>query len=144
MTPPTGWCLNDNGSTNIGSYFAAGGAGADLTISIQTSAGVDSQTVADAYASGAAAAARFDVDAAMAARIEGIATGELFILALWRDTPAALLAGGVVGGAGALTRQPRGSDNRRGGARWRPDGRRRGAHRRPGIPGRGSQVNLRR
>ena len=46
--------LNDSGATDLEAYFEAGGAGADLTISIQNVGGVDSQPAADAFAASTA------------------------------------------------------------------------------------------
>ena len=56
--------INDNGATNIGAYFDTGGAGADLTLSIQTLSGVDSETIASAFTNGASAVVRLGVNAA--------------------------------------------------------------------------------
>ena len=55
------WAINDSGPLNLGTYFGPGGDGNELTVYVQTVAGLASWTVADNIQSSSASAIAFAV-----------------------------------------------------------------------------------
>ena len=78
--------LNDDGPLVLGAWFGESGAGADLTVWLQTDAGTtsfaanDFKTVGSSYVN-------FNVPATGRAIVTGIGAGDRFVLALTRPTP---------------------------------------------------------
>ena len=92
--------FNDDDSPaalDIGAYFAAGGAGNDLTLTVRTAAGAVSVAVADAVGAGRAARVDFDITAAGWTLLDDLAVGDLFILAVARPAPVELTVTGEAG-----------------------------------------------
>ena len=82
--------LNDDGSLNLNSFFAASGAGADLTLHIQTGIGTNdliSFPVAGNVAASGANYVIFNVPTLDQALIATISAGDRFIFALTRPDP---------------------------------------------------------
>ena len=97
--------LNDNDNPaglNIGAYFAAGGAGNDLTVSLQTlDDGLVTFTVASQVETGGnAARTRFTLPAAAQTLLDNIATGVRFIVAFTRAQVVELDVAATFPGAG--------------------------------------------
>ena len=85
---------------DLGTYFAAGGDGRDLTLVFQTRADVIRLDVADRYLYGGTAFVHFELTATEAAVIDALPVGDRFILAFTRPALAAPidLAGRAVAG----------------------------------------------
>ena len=77
--------IHDCDPFSLANYFGAGGAGSDLTLRVQTSAGTGTGTI-DTARLGAGFAA-FDLDANATAIINGLPVGMNYIIALVRDLP---------------------------------------------------------
>ena len=77
--------INDNGPLHLGDYFGAGGAGADLTLHIQTRAGRASGAVGTQSGAGGNGYSFGPYDAAFETILAGIGDGERFIVALARQ-----------------------------------------------------------
>ena len=96
--------LNDNdvpAELTMRDYLGVGGPGRDLTLYIQTDAGVVSLPVATQLGNVGGGYANFSVPAADRTLINGIASGTRFIIALAR--PVTVLAGEVSSGTPTLT-----------------------------------------
>ena len=70
----------------IGDYFDDGGPGDDLTMTIQTLTDSASMTAAADYRRGGGSFAHWTLTPEFRAIVDAIATGDLFILALWRES----------------------------------------------------------
>ena len=97
--------LNDNDNPaglNIGAYFAAGGAGNDLTVSLQTlDDGLVTFTVASQVETGGnAARTRFTLPTDAQTLLDNIATGDRFIIAFTRAQVVELDVAATFPGAG--------------------------------------------
>ena len=77
--------IHDCDPFSLSTYFGAGGAGSDLTLRVQTSAGTGTGTI-DTARLGAGFAA-FDMDANGRAVLNGLPVGMSYIIALVRDLP---------------------------------------------------------
>ncbi len=80
--------LNDDGPLNLQTYFAAGGDGNDLTVTVQTASSTASFPVAGNIDGSGGNYVIFNIPAGDQSVIASIGAGERFIFALWRDIPA--------------------------------------------------------
>ena len=78
--------LNDDGGLTLRDFFGQTGAGADLTVWVQTSAGTASFAASDVRSTGSNYV-NFNVPAYARAVLSGIGTGDRFLLALTRPAP---------------------------------------------------------
>ena len=78
--------LNDNGGLVLRDFFGALGAGADLTVWVQTSAGTASFAASGVRSAGSNYV-NFNVPASARSILTGIGTGDRFLLALTRPAP---------------------------------------------------------
>ena len=78
--------LNDDGGLTLRDFFGASGAGADLTVWVQTSAGT-ARFAASGVRSAGVNYVNFNVPASERAVLTGIDTGDRFLLALTRPAP---------------------------------------------------------
>ena len=78
--------LNDNGGLTLRNFFGQTGAGADLTVWVQTSAGTASFAASGVRSAGVNYV-NFNVPASERAVLTGIGTGDRFLLALTRPAP---------------------------------------------------------
>ena len=78
--------LNDNGGLTLRDFFGQSGAGADLTVWVQTSAGTASFAASDVRSAGGNYV-NFNVPTSNRAVLSGIDTGDRFLLALTRPAP---------------------------------------------------------
>ena len=86
--------VNDNDALSLAKYFGSGGAGADLTLYVQTLAGVASIAVS-AHARAGGNMIHFGaVDSDFQALLDGIADGDRFIFALARPARAVVAVRG--------------------------------------------------
>ena len=91
--------FHDDGPVNLGDYFETG-AGADLSITIQTGTGsseIATWTIASSYNRGGSNFVIFDVPVADQALIADIETGDRFLLALTREATLAAEANASFG-----------------------------------------------
>ena len=82
--------INDNGPLSLADYFGAGGDGADLTLYIQTAAGVGSFPVSSADAAGSGFIRLRPLGADLDAIVDAIADGQSFIVAFARTAVTAI------------------------------------------------------
>ena len=78
--------LNDNGGLTLRDFFGQSGAGADLTVWVQTSSGTASFAASDVRSAGGNYV-NFNVPTSNRAVLSGIGTGDRFLLALTRPAP---------------------------------------------------------
>ena len=104
--------LNDNGAFDLGAYFDSGGDGNDLTVWIQTLAGIAEIVVADSTDSFGSNFIQFSLSTANQAIIDAIDLGDRYIFAVTRPAAgpqidlAATGATGAVSGTATLTVTP--------------------------------------
>ena len=101
--------INDNGPLSLADYFGAGGDGADLTLYIQTTAGVGSFPVSSADAAGSGFIRLRPLGADLDAIVDGIEDGQSFIIAFARAAVTAIavrgsVAAGVTGATATVAR----------------------------------------
>ena len=87
--------INDNDPLSLAAYFSPGGAGADLTLYIQTQDGVASFPVSDHGREGGNMIQFGPLAAGLLSLIDDIADGERFIFALARPPPTVVETRGV-------------------------------------------------
>ena len=82
--------INDNDPLSLADYFGAGGDGADLTLYVQTTAGVGSFPVSSADAAGSGFIRLRPLGADLDAIVDGIEDGQSFIIAFARAAITAI------------------------------------------------------
>ena len=106
--------LNDNGAFDLGAYFDSGGDGNDLTVWIQTVAGIAEIVVADSTDSFGSNFIQFSLSTANQAIIDAIDLGDRYIFAVTRPAAGPQIDLAATGATGAVTgTQPSQSPRRR-------------------------------
>ena len=95
--------INDNAPLSLRDYFSPGGAGADLTLYLQTRDGVASLPVSAHGSDGRNYIQFGPVGAALDAILDGIDEGDRFIFAFARPAPSMVAVHGAAEAAGAET-----------------------------------------
>ena len=93
--------INDNDPLSLADYFGAGGEGADLTLYIQTTAGVGSVPVSSADAAGSGFVRLRPLGADLDAIVDAIADGQSFIIAFARAAVTAIAVSGTAAAGAA-------------------------------------------
>ena len=94
--------INDSvGPFGLSGYFTSGGAGADLTLRVQTATASGSGTLNISRVGGGFAV--FNMDSAAATLLDGLGSGERFIIALTRPSPEPAQVTGVAAGTVSTT-----------------------------------------
>ena len=91
--------INDNEPLSLATYFGTGGAGADLTLYVQTREGVASLPATTQGQAGGSFIQFGPIDTALDAVLDGIDDGTRFIFALARQLPVLALHGSAQAGA---------------------------------------------
>ncbi len=93
--------INDNDPLSLADYFGAGGDGADLTLYIQTTAGVGSFPVSSADAAGSGFIRLRSLGADLDAIVDAIADGQSFIIAFARAAATEIAVSGTAAAGAA-------------------------------------------